>query len=357
MRHAGLWKGLVLGFVMCMGLIGFQAGEALAVAGKDVVVTAGTILAGATVEFELNDSTTVTRQVDQQGQVELPLNVNRDTVRTCYRRDQTATGETRNRIECGWWLPAASAAAAAAGGSASDAGLSSPPKILGVDVILGVGGTTALGGTNATTTANVPGTQMVNGGLGGLTGFTGSVLARVHLPLDWAGPGGDIWGYFRWNQHADRSATGAEVDAHSTLGKDVSTTFKRGQDLEVGIGYSYRMFCDRLNSCQSLGVHAGASFQQNRITVSWDESGGGGRKESADNKVWKTGVAAGLLYELPFSHLVGKGTPFSAFLGLDFRYVPNMSVDGVSSTFGNFRYLGSVDPWEVTTWTGLGMAF
>ncbi len=104
-------------FIGAAGSVGLSVTDASAVAGKDVIVTAGAQLAGATIEFELNDGTTVDRQVDQQGQVELPPNVNKDTVRNCYRKEQTASGESKERIQCGFWLPAG----VAAGGTTANA--------------------------------------------------------------------------------------------------------------------------------------------------------------------------------------------------------------------------------------------
>jgi hypothetical protein len=252
--------------------------------------------------------------------------------------------------------PAAGAAAAASSGWSSVAEKSRHSWTF--DAIISIGGTTSLGSTDATTTASVPGTQSFSSGLNGFSGPTGSLMFRAHLPKSLTGPLGDLWGFFRWNEHFNRSATGGEGDAHvPTPGNDVSTTYTRLRDLEVGLGKSFQTFCNAV--CQYFGVYAGASFQQNQISVNWNETGGGGLAQSSTSKTWQTSVVAGAWYQFPLAGLASgpQWEALSFILGIDFRRIPNMSVNGVSSTFGNFSYVGSIDPWEVTTWAGLGMAF
>jgi hypothetical protein len=125
----------------------------------------------------------------------------------------------------------------------------------------------------------------------------------------------------------------------------------------VGLGKSFQTICHKDGSCQYFGIHAGASFQQNETMVLWNESGGGGKSESAASKVWQTSVVTGAWYQVPLAGIGSGWDAWSCILGVDFRKIPNMNVNGGSSTFNNFSYLGSIDPWEVTTWAGVGMAF
>lgn len=355
----GSVKGLLTGLSICIGLVGLTATNVYAVAGKFTDSPPGAALSGGSLTLELGEpvdgKTEITVSVTQQGEFAVPPGVDESNVRQCrYTNDK---GETTS-FRCGAYL--AFGAGAAALGSAGSSWASVKDRSQHgwtFDALIALGGTTSLGGTDATTTANVNGAQRFNSGLNGLSGLTGSLMFRAHLPRNWTGPLGDVWGYFRWNEHSDRKATGAEGDVHPTPGRDVSTQFRRGRDLEVGLGKSFTTVCHQDGACQYFGVHIGASFQQNKATVLWNESGGGGRDESASSKVWQTSLVTGAWYQFPLSQLGTGWDMMSAVLGVDFRRIPNMSVNGQSSAFGNFSYVGSIDPWEVTTWAGLGMAF
>lgn len=349
--------GLVL-FMSVAGLIGFPTTDAFAVAGKMTSAPPGVALSGGSLTLELEEplpdgKTEITVPVSQQGEFDVPAGVDEHKTKRCrYTNDK---GETTT-FRCGGYLAFGSGAVATtASGWASTTERATDSWTF--DALFAFGGSTSLGSTDATTTASVPGAQRFTSGLGGLAGATSTVMFRAHLPLKLTGPLGDVWGYFRWNEHINRSAAGGEGDVHPAPGNDVSTSFKRGRDLEVGVGKSFSTFC-RNGFCQYFGIHVGASFQQNEITVSWNEGGGGGGlAERVSNQVWQTSFVTGAWYQFPLANLGPDLDRLSAIFGVDFRRIPNMNVNGQSSTFGNFSYLGSIDPWEVTTWAGLGMAF
>lgn len=351
-------RGLIMALILGPGLVALAATNAHAVAGKFTGAPPGAVLSGGSLTLELEEpvdgKTEITVPVSQQGEFDTPAGVDQQKAKRCrYTNDK---GETTS-FRCGAYL-AFGGGAAIAGTSGGQATSRLNRQIWRFDALFTAGGTTTLGSADASTTANVPGTRTASGGLSGLTGFTGGLMFRTHLPRAWTGPLGDLYGFFRWQEHAGRNGTGAEGDVHPTAGNDVSTSFKRYRDLEFGLGKSFDIFCRPNGRCQQLGIHAGVSLQYNRATVAWNESGGGGRSESVSTEAWRTGFVTGATYQISLEEAFGEGwAPFFALFGADFRYVPNMTVNGTSSTFPAFTYRGFVDPWEVTTWAGAGMSF
>ena len=98
------------------GMLGLTATDAFAVAGKPVTVNVGQEMANATLVFDMKEGPDVEVVVSPQGEATLPANVNKDTVADCYKKEKTATGETKEKVNCAAWLPAGGAGAAAAAG-------------------------------------------------------------------------------------------------------------------------------------------------------------------------------------------------------------------------------------------------
>lgn len=323
--------------VLVAGL--FFHSHAYAVAGKTVPINVGTSLAGATLEFEMNEGPPVTVQVDPQGQAEIPEDVNQRTVRACYRKEQSAAGETKRRIDCAGWLPA--------GGAAASAGWTAAQETRSgwrFDATILVGGTTTLGKPDATSTGTGFGTGTSS--LGSLTGPTGSLMLRAYLPA----PGflGNAWIFGRYNEQFNRKGTGGDADVHLPVpGNDTSTTLTRGRDLEAGVGYTMPTV-----KGQAFGVYAGASFQQNKISTRSNEAG---PIRMFEREQWKTSVVAGAWYLVPLGEVAPGWEHLGAVLGVDFRRVPCMSVNGQSPIT---TYQGRTESfWEATPYVGINYSF
>ena len=91
------------------GMLGLTATDAFAVAGKPVTVNVGQEMANATLVFDMKEGPDVEVVVSPQGEATLPANVNKDTVADCYKKEKTATGETKEKVNCAAWLPAGGA--------------------------------------------------------------------------------------------------------------------------------------------------------------------------------------------------------------------------------------------------------
>jgi hypothetical protein len=209
-----------------------------------------------------------------------------------------------------------------------------------------LGGTTSLGKPDATSTGTGFGTGTSS--MGSLNGPTGSLMLRMHLPTKWTGPLGDIWMFARYNAQFNRSGTGGAADVHAPVpGNETFTKLKRGQDIEVGAGKSFHTF-----DGQYLGVYAGASFQQNKITTMSNEAG---PVRVFENEQWKTSVATGAWYQFPLSGVGPGWERLSAIFGVDFRRVPCMNVTGMSPIT---TYRGKTESfWETTPYAGINLAF
>jgi hypothetical protein len=348
---------------LSFSIFSFILTDAWAVATNVKVVSAGKPVPKAKVKVTMADGTTTQGTTDSTGQV--ALNVDPQSVR---ETEVTTEDGERRRMAGAWFMsagsmvldtatmavvPGAAAAAMAAEPSGWTSTKTRSQTNWTFDAILFGGGTTALGSGNATTTGNGLGSGSSE--LDSLTGPTAGVMLRAHLPRRYTGVLGDVWGFVRYNEHFSRGATGGRADFHPTNGLDSATTFTRNRDVEVGVGKSFETFCGNDGNCQYIGVYVGASFQQNKISMHSDESGGGGINNHFENQSWHTSVVTGAWYQIPLGRMGQALDPFSLVLGVDFRRIPDMGVDG-RSTLG-FNYHGQIDPWEVTTWAGLGVAF
>jgi hypothetical protein len=224
------------------------------------------------------------------------------------------------------------------------------------DGIVSLGGTSSLGSKDATTTT---GGLAINGqstsGLSGLGGTTGGLMLRAHLPSKWTGSLGDTWVFLRGNYHFDRTGTGGFRNAHNPVpGDETSTKFKRGGDIEFGVGKSVTTYCHEGNvGCQYIGVYFGGSIQQNTITVTSNEIV---RQPSFENSAWKPSYVAGVWYSVPLGGIGTGWDNYGLVLGTDFRRVPCMTVNGSTPLPGTYQ--GHTDAfWEVTTWGGISYTF
>jgi len=344
----GTWLVVCLWVAGSMGLL---ATEASAVAVKVVDAFAAASMPGTEVKFQLEAGDPIIRTVGQDGTVDVPPNVTERNVRACYQK-VVKNGETKwEPIPCGWFgLPGGMAAASSSGWAArSDSSWT-------FDAIVSLGGTASLGSKDATTTT---GGLAINGqstsGLSGLGGTTGGLMLRAHLPTKWTGSFGDTWLFLRGNYHFDRIGTGGFRNAHNPVpGDETSTKFKRGGEIEFGLGKSVTTYCHEGNAgCQYIGVYFGGSIQQNTITVTSNEIV---RQPSFENSAWKPSYVAGVWYSVPLGGIGTGWDGYNLILGADFRRVPCMTVNGSTPLPGTYQ--GHTDTfWEVTTWGGLGIPF
>lgn len=115
-------RGMWLVLCVCVAIfIGIATTDAFAVVGKSVTVNVGEALAKTTLIFDMKEGPDVEVIVTPQGEATLPANVNKDTVYGCYRKVRTATGESKEKVECAGWLPDGGGAAAAASSEAAGA--------------------------------------------------------------------------------------------------------------------------------------------------------------------------------------------------------------------------------------------
>jgi opacity protein-like surface antigen len=97
--------------------------DAFAVAGKvDMSAPAASSLAGTEITFDLKDGDPVTTAVGPDGTFDAPAKVNKNNVSACYRKEVTATGETKRvDVDCGLFVFGGGAAATAMASSAAGA--------------------------------------------------------------------------------------------------------------------------------------------------------------------------------------------------------------------------------------------
>jgi hypothetical protein len=280
MGTRGLLRGAVVGLFICAGLIGLMETDAFAVAGKTVTAMAGPALAGATLELELTDGTSITAQVDQQGNVELPDDVNRDTVRNCYRKEQTATGETKQRIDCAGWLPVGgvAVATAAASGNGTTHQSSLLHRFLDTEAIF-LFGQSWMSGINSTSTGASPGNPpfLQGSGSSDASEFSYNFMLRHHFDrfMPMLG-GGRPFMYFQGSSYHGFDGTGGVGVSGSGLDQ---TALNRQIKYAVGggIGYSHPVYCPNGsrggNNCFEFGLFVGANVIRQQLSATADEAG------------------------------------------------------------------------------------
>lgn len=352
----GLVRAVVAGLIICAGIIGLLATDAFAVAGKMTGTPPGaTAVAGGSVTIILDEpvdgKTDFTSAVGQNGEVDFPPGVDPNGARTCRYTDETGKTVT---FRCGGYfaMGGGMATAAASGWSSVQARSASNWTF---DVIGSFGGTASLGSKDATTTGGGLATGQGTSGLSGLGGTTAGLMLRAHLPLKWTGPLGDVWAFVRGNYHFDREGKGGEANLHNPVpGNESSTSLKRGGEFEVGLGKSVETYCHQSGvGCQYIGVYIGVSIQRNTITVNSNEIV---RAPSFEHNAWKPSAVAGAWYSVPLGGIGTGWDDYNLILGVDFRRVPCMTVNGASPLPATYQ--GKTDSfWEVTTWGGVGYSF
>lgn len=346
MGGAGRIKTMALSAMVLVAGLFFHS-QAYAVAGKTVPVNVGTSLAGATLEFEMNEGPPVTVQVDPQGQAEIPEDVNQRTVRACYRKEQSAAGETKRRIDCAGWLPTG-------GAMATLGSLASSMGGWGIDAMVAGGysfgatksgsQTQASGFANATTGSNPAGR------LGsGTFSFTLRFIAPVEGPFKTR-----YWAYVGADKYADASGTGGDARNHFGSSTDTQNTRKVNHAFKFGVGVDMPIHCPEGGwgkGCSYIGLRVGGAAVEQTSTVTSDESSGGGGLVRGGRRQTDVVPNVGVWAATPMP-----GTPFDVVVGFDAMYLTSIESQA-RSPFG-FGYVGRNDRmWYLTPWGGIKYTF
>lgn len=323
-------RGRLYSFIIAIFAAGLWATVAYAVATNvKVVGVGGNPVAKAKVKVTLNDGSITQGITDAGGQV--ALNVDLQNV----KETEVETNDGERRRRAGAWFLTGDAVvldlttmmlvSAATGAGLPSMGSSFASSVFGTtEVIISGGFVRGFGGTGGSV-QNFGSTTMQGQDL---KGGSFNVTLRT-LPFEFFGV--RVGASFEYDEFFSADGTGGIGSKHPTPGND--TFFTRRVDRAFGFGITQVV---PIGEGWALDFMQGFAVVQQRFEFQTDESGGGGMLEKfgkcVTNIVPKFG--ASVEYQIP-------GTPFRVRLASEFMYLPSLSLNGTSSTFG-FNYVANV---------------
>ena len=341
MRNWTFLRGLTVGLFVCVGLVGLQARDAFAVAGKMTSAPPGvTALSGGTLTLELEEpvdgKTEFTVPVNQQGEFTTPAGVEERNINRCrYTNDKGETAFFR----CGGYLAFGGGVGAAATTGVAAATGSMVYSFLGsTEAIVSGGFVTGIGSTGGNARSNFADTSGKGDHLGG-SSF--NILLRSFVPFQPLGI--KLGGFFEYDEFFGADGTGGVGVHHlNPTANDTRTIRKAHRAFGFGITQVVPV-----GSGFSLDFQQGIAFVRQSIEGVTDQSSGGGPTERFRKEFTSVAPKLGLSIEYQLPNI-----PLRFRIASEFIYLPSAGVGGFANFSGSPFAFSSRGQWLATNTAG-----